>query len=188
VDDSKASSADIPSTLGQQEKAQLMVPAQAALTKTLDAKKVQPGQQIRITLSRSVQLKDGPELPRGTELIGIVVADPASANTTSRLELRFTQAVLKSGKIVPIKATIVGVHSPGNGDIVGHPVAAGNQAPNNWNSQILEVEQTDAESGVQLQSKIASENSGILVSTRKGAVKLLAGSEIALAIAIDKNS
>jgi len=188
VDDSKASSGDIPSTLGQREKAQLMVPAQAALTKTLDARKVQPGQQIRITLSKSVQLKDGPELPRGTELIGTVVAGPANSNSTSRLELRFTQAVLKSGKIVPIKATIVGVHSPGSGDIVGHPIAAGNQAPNNWNSQILEVEQTDSESGVQLQSKIASENSGTLVSTKKGAVKLLAGSEFALAISVEKDS
>ena len=190
MDDSKPVSAlpvDIPSAMEPQEKAQLMVPAQAALTKTLDARNAKPGQQIRIALSKTVQLKDGPELPRGTQLIGTVVADPASAKDDSKLVLRFTQAELKGGRVVPITATIVGVYGPANEDS-GHPVAAGTQEPNTWNSKIMEIDQTDPESGVKLQSKIASENSGTLVSTKKGAVKLLAGSEFALAISVQKNS
>jgi hypothetical protein len=165
-----------------------MVPAQATLSQTLDARKALPGQQVRLTLVKTVQLKDGPELPRGTQLIGTVATDPANASDKSRIELRFTQAVLKGVKTIPIKATIVGVYSPVREDGSGHPVAAGTQKPNVWNSQILEVDQTDSESGVQLQSKISSENSGTLVSTKKGTVKLLAGSEIALAISLEKNS
>jgi hypothetical protein len=188
MDEMKAAPADIPSTTGPMEKAQLMVPAQATLTQTLDARKALPGQQVRLTLSKTVQLKDGPELPRGTQLIGKVATDPANASDKSRMELQFTQAVLKGGKIVPIKATIVGVYSPVREDGNGHPIEAGTQKPNVWNSRILEVDQTDAESGVQLQSKISNENSGTLVSTKKGTVKLLAGSEIALAIAVEKDS
>lgn len=191
TDDSKAapvSTSDIGSTMEPQEKAQMMVPAQAALTKTLDAGKAQSGQQIQATLSKTVQLKDGPELPRGTQLIGTVVTDPANANDKSKLELRFTQAVLKGGKVLPITATIVGVYAPVSDDGNGHPVPAGTQEPNSWNSQILEVDQIEPEGGVELQSKIASENSGTLVSTKKGTVKLRAGSELALAIAVQKNS
>jgi hypothetical protein len=187
MDDSKAEPADIPSSMAPHDKAQLMVPAQAVLTRTLDARKVQPGQQIRVTLSKSVQFKDGLELPRGTELIGMVVADPANANVASAIVLRFAQAELKGGKVVPIVATIVGFYGPVNADANGHPVAAGNQRPNTWNSAVLEVDQIEPDAGVELQSKIASENSGTFVSTRKGSIKLQAGSEFALAIAVQKN-
>jgi hypothetical protein len=187
MDDSKAELADIPSTMAPHDKAQLMVPAQAALNRSFDARKMQPGQQIRVTLSKTVQLKDGLELPRGTELVGTVVADPANGNGTSRIVLRFTQAELKSGKIVPIVATIVGFYGPVSMDIYGHPVVAGNQAPNRWNSGVMEVDQIDSETGIELQSKIASENSGTLVSTKKNVIKLPAGSEFALAIAVQKN-
>lgn len=188
VDDMKASPGDIPSASEPQERSQLMVPAQAALNQTLDARDAKPGQQFRVTLSKTVRLKDGPELPRGTQLIGTVVADPTNANATSRMDLRFTQAELKGGKIVAIKATIVGVYSPANEDSDGNRVAAGTQEPNTWNSQILQVDQTDPYSGVQLHSKITSENSGTLIATKKGAVKLPAGSEIALAISVEKSS
>jgi len=188
VDDSKAEPGDIPSTMHMQEKAQLMVPAQAALTRTIDARKAQPGQQFRVTLSKPVQLKDGPQLPRGTELVGTIVADPSGANSTSKMELRFTQAELKGGQVVPIIATIVGFYGPVNEDVDGHPIAPGTQEPNTWRSDFLEIDQIEPETGVELRSKIAGENSGTLTSTKKSALKLPAGSEFALAIAVQKNS
>jgi hypothetical protein len=188
IDDSKADPGDIPSTMMMQEKAQLMVPAQAALTRALDARKAQPGQQFRVTLSKSVQLKDGPELPRGTELVGTVVANAAGANSTSKLELRFTQAELKGGKVVPIVATIVGFYGPVDVDAEGHSATAGTQQPNTWRSEFLSIDQIEPQIGVELQSKIAGENSGTLTSTKKSAVKLPAGSEFALAIALQKTS
>jgi hypothetical protein len=187
ADDSKAEPADVPSRMGQREMAGLMVPAETTLTETLDARKAQPGQQVRVTVSKPIQLKDGPRLPRGTELVATVVADPANASTASKLELRFTQAILKGGKVVPIKATIVGVYSPTSQNSEAYSVTAGNQHPNNWKSSSLQFDQTDGESGVELKSDIASENSGMLLSTKKGVVKLPAGSSIALAIAVDKN-
>ena len=191
LDDSKAlpdSPSDVPSATAPQERAQLMVPAQGALIRTFDARDMHPGQEFRIALSKTVRLKDGSELPRGTQLIGTVVTDPANASDKSKIELRFTQAVIKGGKTLPIIATIVGVYGPTSDDSSGHPVAAGTQEQNTWNDKILEVDQIEPQTGVELRSNIASENSGTLVSTKHGAVKLPAGTEIALAIALQKNS
>jgi hypothetical protein len=188
VDDSKAEPGDIPSTMAIHEKAQLMVPAQAALPHTLDGRKAQPGQQFRVTLAKTVQLKDGPELPRGTELVGTVATDPAMANDQSKMQLRFTQAELKGGKVVPIVATIVGFYGPVSQGADGHPVTAGTQEPNTWNSELLDIDQIEPDTGVELRSKIADENSGTLTSTKKSAVRLPAGSEFALAIAVQKTS
>lgn len=188
TDESSAGSVDIPSTMAPRETAQLMVPAQAALLQTLDAKKIQPGQQVRVTLSKSVQLKDGPELPRGTQLVGVVGTDPANPGDKSKVKIRFTEAEVKGGKNVAITATIVGIYAPASEDREGHTVIAGTQEPNTWTSRILEVDQIEPEAGIELKSKIAGENSGVLVSTKKNAVKIPAGSELALAIAIQKTS
>jgi hypothetical protein len=49
------------------------------------------------------------------------------------------------------------------------------------------VDQLNALSGVDLHSKIASNNSGVLVSTKNDDVKLRAGTEFALAIAEQPN-
>ena len=54
-----------PEAAGQQEATQ-MVPAQAALVDSLDAKKVQPGGQFKARLNGKVRLRNGSELPSGT--------------------------------------------------------------------------------------------------------------------------
>ena len=70
----------------EMQQAMQMVPAQASLAQTIDASKVQQGDQIKATLSEKVQLKNGPELPSGTELIGQVteagVVDVIANQTT----------------------------------------------------------------------------------------------------------
>lgn len=167
---------------GQQQATQ-MVPAQAALVDNLDAKKVQPGGQFKVRLSQKVQLKNGPELPSGTMLIGSVASDDMQMAGTSKLALRFSQAQLKSGKVVPIKATIVGIVPPEMSDSNGREIVPGEQEVNAWSDSTLQVDQIDALSGVDLHSKIASDNSGVFVSTKKNDVKLSKGSEIELAIA-----
>jgi hypothetical protein len=167
---------------GQQEAAQ-MVPAQAALVDNLDAKKVQPGGQFKAKLSGKVRLKNGPELPSGTVLIGAVTTDEMQVAGTSRLAVRFSQAQLKNGKLVPIKATIVGIVPPETSDANGREIVPGEQEINGWNVGTLQVDQINALSGVDLHSEIASENSGVFVSTKKSDVKLSKGSEIELAIA-----
>lgn len=167
------SASSAKSTSGQME-AMRMVPAEAVLVKGIDARKAQPGQQFKATLSDKVQLKNGPELPRGTELVGSVAKDDLHVNGTSRLALRFTQADLKSGKVIPIKATIVSVFGPDD------PY---NLDPNIWTSKMLQIDQEGVMSNVDMHSKIADSDSGVFVSTKKDALKLPRGYGIVLAIA-----
>ncbi|MDE3185951.1 MAG: hypothetical protein KGM96_00325, partial [Acidobacteriota bacterium] len=160
----------------QQREAGMMVPAQAALVKDLDSRKTQPGHQFQAVLGSAVHLKSGVELPRGTVLLSTVVTDDMQAKGTSRLALRFTQAKLKSGKVIPIMATIMGITPPAYG-FYSDP------GGNNWDGRTLQMDQVDAISGVDLHSAIARSNSGVFVSNKKDDVKLSAGSQMLLAIA-----
>jgi hypothetical protein len=157
-----------------------MVPAQAVLDKDLDAKKSQPGQEFRATLTQTVQLKNGTELPRGTALVGAVAAD-SKANGKSTLALRFTQAQLKDGKSMPIHATIVGVAAPDSYDSWDHSDAQA--PPDPWNGRSLEIDNSEVLSGVDLHSQIGGENSGVFVS-KKDDMKLAARCQMSLAIGL----
>ena len=181
---SNSASAAAADTTAARSEATEMVPAQAALVKPIDAKKMKAGTQIRINLAAAVQLKNGPRLPAGTALVG-TVDEPGSE---SKLVLSFTQAELKGGKVVPVKATIVGVYAPANEDADGNPLAFGKQVANGWNDSMLQIDVQGALSGIDLHSAIADKDSGTLVSTKNDDVKLATGSEIALALAAQTDS
>lgn len=164
-------------TAGQLQ-ARSMVPAQADLVKSVNASKLQRGDQFRATLKDTVYLKNGLELPRGTSLLGTVTVDHMHADGDSRLALRFTQAELKSGKMVPVDATIMGIFPPQEdafdeyGDLNATP----------WNGKTLQLDQIDAVSGADLHSRIGGQNSAVIVAHRKDDVKVPAGSVFSLAI------
>lgn len=166
---------------GEQE-AMRMVPAQGALLDTINSSKVGSGNEFKVKLAGKVRLNNGTELPSGTVLVGTITKDNQQANE-SQLALRFTQANLKDGSVVPIKATIVGVSRPDASTFEGYAVSPGNQSPNDWTDKTLKVEQTGVASHVDLHSDIASEDSGVFVSTGNHGFKVAEGSEIKLAIA-----
>jgi len=168
------------SVAAEQREAGMMVPAQAALAKDLDSRKTQPGHKFQAVLSDTIHLKSGLELPRGTVLLGMVVTDQMQVKGTSRLALRFTEAKLKGGKVIPIMATIMGISPPAYGFY-------GSENITNWDGKTLQMDQVDVISGVDLHSAIARRNSGVFVSSKKDDVKLSAGSHIALAIAAQQN-
>ena len=160
-----------------------MVPARAVLDRDLDADKIKDGYEFRAKLAQKVQLDNGPMLPEGTILVGKVEKDDMDVSGTSKLALRFTQAQLKDGQVVPIKATIVGAFRDNGSSPDGYPVAPGDQIPNSWNDGTLQVDQISVMSGVDLHSKISSNNSGVFVSKTKHNMTIPAESELALAIA-----
>jgi nitrogen fixation protein len=165
-----------------------MVPAHATLLKAIDARKLQPGEQLRVVLGKTVHLKNGPELPRGTQLIGTIEAS-LPQDGVSKLTVRFTQAEVKGGKVIPIKATILGVHSAASIDADEAVTIPGNQASNASDTPVLRIHQADALYGVDLYGDIAGQDSGVFVSTKKKSdIKLPAGSELVLAIAAESNS
>jgi hypothetical protein len=159
-----------------------MVPAKAILSRTVDAKNDRPDSTVEARIRNKVTLSNGTVLPAGALLIGKVVQDDTQADAgKSELALLFNHARLKDGTVVPVKATIVGLYTPGSGDS-GNSVDPDDNMPNSWTPQTSDVEQLSVTSGVDLHSNIASNNSGILVSSTKRNIKLSAGSELQFAI------
>jgi predicted RecA/RadA family phage recombinase len=190
-DNSNKQSSQDPSgsfTQAQRQEAAEMVPAQAYLLNKLEAKDAKPGTQFTARLSETIRLKNGPELPKGTDLIGTVSTDDMQLKGTSKLALRITEARLKDGKTVPVKATIVGVYGPNAGTPEAYNVPRGDQEANDWTNNILAVDQLDAMSGVELHSRIDGNNSGVFVAKKKDNVKISSGTELALAIAEQGNA
>jgi hypothetical protein len=168
--------------------AQHMVGARVALKEDINAAKAKPGDQVRTALAHKVTLKDGTELPAGTVILGVIAKDDMEQSGTSKLALNFDRAQLKNGTVVPIKATILGIYPPESQDLSGYPVAPGDQETGDWANHPLAVNQIDALPGVDLHSRVAGGNSGVLVSSSKHDVKLHWGSEISLAIAPQSSS
>jgi hypothetical protein len=163
-----------------------MVPAQAVLDQALDARKTQPGQQFRATLMSTVHLKDGTELPHGTVLVGTVATDKVGSGSGSTLALKFTQAQVKGGKTIPIEATIIGIAPPS--DSTAWDGSDAPAPPDPWNGSALQVDDVGVINGVDLHSKIADENSGVFVATKKDDVKFAARSQLSLAIGAQSGS
>jgi len=158
-----------------------MVSARVALKQTVDARKMQPGDQIHTTLAKTVHLKNGTELPAGTAILGVVGTDDMQMNGASKLALKFNAAQTKDGKTIPIKATIIEIVPPATQDINGRPLAPGDQELHTWVGHPAAVDQLEAIPGADLHSNVTSSNSGVLVSSKQD-IKLKWGSEIALAV------
>ncbi len=164
----------------QKATARRMVPAQAELKNTIDAKNARDGQEFKAILNDKLKLKNGQQLPRGTVLIGKIIADQVNGGGKSKLTLRFTQARLNDGKMIPIKAMITGAYSQSD------PEA---QYGSGWTPNELQIEQLSAtQSGVDLHSSVTARNSGMFVAAKEDDVKLERGIDFSLAIAPGSNS
>ena len=148
-----------------------MVPADAHLVKTLDAKKSQSGTQFEAVVDGTVHLKDRTELPHGTVLVGTVATGQMQAGGTSTLALRFNEVKLKDGKTFPIHAMIAEITGPV--EDVGYMES--NDDLLAWSGKTYQIDEIGAVNDVDLHSSITDANSGVLVSTKKDDVKLVAG-------------
>lgn len=172
-----------PSTIPAQTLAS-NTPGVVVLTHAIDAKKLTSGATIQTRLTHSVHLADGITLPTGTSLIATVAEDDMQVDGKVKLALRFTEARMKDGKTIPIKATILAVATeaiPGpNGPDMGETELA---VPDNLNNQPDVIDATGVANGVDLHSKSSSQNSGVFVTSTKSDIKLPLGTKIELALA-----
>jgi hypothetical protein len=170
------------SPAGVQDAASQMMPEEAALRRSNQTKKPKTCQAFQATLHGKVQLKNGTELPSGTRLVGTI----STVNTqpdSVKLALRFTKAELKSGKVIAIKAMIVGVDSPRGVP----PDDITTEVSHNWDYNVQQIDESDVMGGVDLHSRITDEDSGVFVSTKKGDIKFEPRSQLVLAIAAQED-
>lgn len=172
------------------QNAQNMVPATVALDRTLDAKKDQDGAQFDAKLTRSLHLKDGRKLAKGTTLVGTVAQDDMQTRGRSKLAVRFTEAKLSNGETMPIRATIIQVYPPVGFTAEGSPIPDesgpgwdDDMHANPWNPNQQHIDQVGALKNVDMHSNLGSQNSGVFVSTKSDDVKLRQGSRLELALA-----
>ena len=170
------------------QQAREMVPALVSLAQPIDASKMQQGDQVKATLNGKVQLKNGTELPSGTEITGQVSVDQMQNDGTYRLALVFSNAQLKNGTVIPIKATIMRVYPPVGYHPVGDALYYAYANTHYWTDRTVQVDQPDALKGVALQSRIAGDNSGAFVSKQKDEIRLSTDTLLDLAIAAQGKS
>jgi len=129
-----------PATPAQQP--QMGAPPQSAeaavipvqLAKSLDARKLKQGDPVEARITADLRAGDGTVIPRGSKVMGHVTTATARAkgDSQSQLGLSFDQIAVKSGKELPLKATIQAVGPPpsyGGPALNNEPVVPGAASP-----------------------------------------------------------
>jgi hypothetical protein len=107
-----------------------MVPANAELSKTLDAKKAKQGDEVDAKLQGDVKGANEQELPRDTVLEGHVdQVQPSESKSDSTLVVTFDKARLKNGEELPIKATVLAISEPASDSMGQQPLNQNGMVP-----------------------------------------------------------
>jgi hypothetical protein len=86
-----------------------MRPVDGKLVSKLDSKTAKTGDDVVVQTESSVKTADGTEIPKGSKVVGHVVAVHPSAGQNSQVVLQFDRAELKDGKTMPIHSEIASV-------------------------------------------------------------------------------
>jgi hypothetical protein len=120
-----------------------MRPVNAELESKLDSKTAKTGDDVVVQTKAAVKTADGTEIPKGSKLLGHVIAVQASAGgQNSQVALQFDHAELKGGQSVPIHSEIQSI-APAGGEAsssdtsaMSAPVAGGSASPNTPNGSM----------------------------------------------------
>jgi hypothetical protein len=92
-----------------------MSPVNGELVSKLDTKTAKTGDNVEVRTKSAVKTADGTDIPKGSKLIGRVVAVQASASgTNSQVALQFDHIELKGGQSLPVQSQIQSI-SPAGG-------------------------------------------------------------------------
>jgi hypothetical protein len=89
-----------------------MSPVNGELVSKLDTKTAKTGDSVVIQTKASVKTADGTEIPKGSKLVGHVMAVHASAGDNSQMALQFDHVELKGGQSVPVHSQIQSIAPP----------------------------------------------------------------------------
>jgi hypothetical protein len=91
-----------------------MRPVHTQLVSKLDTQTAKTGDDVVVETKASVKTADGTEIPKGSKLVGHVVAvQPSTGGTNSQVALQFDHAELEGGQNLPIHSEIRSIEPPG---------------------------------------------------------------------------
>lgn len=165
--------------------AQSLVGVNTRLDHTLDSKTAAAGQVVTVKLDGPVKTADGIDLPRGTELVGKVAAVKNDGGASS-VSLVFTTAKLKSGKEVPVKATVLAAYPPSAGEGATYSIDTIGEAPAQVTSDRTFAQQPGSLRHVAMTSAVKDNVSGTFSSTN-GSFRLTTGTYLQVGVGAAAN-
>jgi hypothetical protein len=118
-----------------------MSPVNGELLSKLDSKTAKTGDNVVVQTKASIKTADGTEIPKGSKLMGHVVAvQPSGAGANSQVALQFDHIELKGGQSVPVHSQIEsiapagGAASASGSPAMNGPAAGGSSSPSGANS------------------------------------------------------
>ena len=163
-----------------------LVSANAQLNHELSTKNAIPGQPVMAKLTSDVKTANGMKLEDGTVLVGRVENVQKSQNDgPSTVSIVFNQARLNNGRMIPVKATLLGAYPVGTGSYFAETGSSGGlmavQPETIPNDQKV-VQKAGTLDGVSMHSAVQSNASGTFMSN-DGNVDLKKGTRLQIAIA-----
>jgi hypothetical protein len=106
-----------------------MSPVNGELVNKLDSKTAKSGDAVVVQTKRGIKTPDGTEIPKGSKVVGHVIAvRPSQSGQNSQMALVFDRVELKGGKAMPVHSQIQSISPPeGTASASG---SAGSSAPN----------------------------------------------------------
>jgi hypothetical protein len=101
-----------------------MSPVNGELVSKLDSKTAKTGDSVVVQTKSSVKTADGTEIPKGSKLVGYVLAaKPSGAGENSQVALQFDHIELKDGQSLPVQTQIQSIAPAGSAASASAPGA-----------------------------------------------------------------
>src|ERR1700722_14814802 len=99
-------------------------PIKGELVTRLDSKSIKTGDSVVVQTKASAKTADGTEIPKGSKLVGhVLAAQPSAAGQNSQVALVFDHLELKGGQSVPIHSQIQSIAPEGDAASASAPAA-----------------------------------------------------------------
>jgi hypothetical protein len=88
-------------------------PVNGELVNKLDSKTAKTGDSVVVQTKRGIKTPDGTEIPKGSKVVGHVIAvRPSQSGQNSQMALVFDRVELKGGKAMPVHSQIQSISPP----------------------------------------------------------------------------
>jgi len=163
--------------------AQSLAGVNTRLMKPLDSQSATVGESVAVRLEGSVKTPDGVKLPRGSALLGKVVAvTPSENGGPSSVSLVFTTAEVRGGRQIPVKATLLAAFPADENTAASYDASSMSTVARQVPADHSVNQQPGALPSITLKAAVRNSDSGTF-SRADGNFKLAAGTFLQVGVA-----